>query len=309
MLTKTLLRSDGIALAILLACSMLAAQPAASPMPAPTSAPAASPAPAPAASTSQSEPISPQIEKILDDCEAAGDKTFALRAKFKYARLQKRVANLTERDGSVLYLRKVQAGEPEKNLEKLKFENPEGKTPPALPDQKFGKIRFDNLKEDLFTSTKPEIYSFYDRFVHELNYKTMQLVHRELVPEGQVIDPFRLGEGVFPIPFGQKKKDMLAHFAIRLIPAADKDPADSDHLELTPRPDSDMARRNKGKNLLLHLYIDRRLHLPVRIVNETRDERITVDFSAIEINPKITEQDFKLEKPAGFQETTVPLNK
>jgi outer membrane lipoprotein-sorting protein len=142
-----------------------------------------------------------------------------------------------------------------------------------------------------------------------LNEKTQQLVHRELVPAGQTIDPFRLGEGVFPIPFGQKKKDMLDHFTIRLIPPTAKDPAGCDHLELTPRPDTDMARRNKGKSLLLHLYIDRRLSLPARIVNETRDERVTVDFTAIEINPKVAEKDFKLEKPPGYNETTVPLNK
>jgi hypothetical protein len=81
---------------------------------------------------------------------------------------------------------------------------------------------------------------------------------------------------------------------------------------LTPLPGTELARRNKGKNLLMHLYIDqagRTAGLPVRIVNETRDERIAVDFTAIEINPAVTEKDFKLEKPAGFGESTVPLNK
>ena len=281
---QSILRFAGIALTLLLAGSMLAAQPTPPPTPGPTSAPASGSA----ASTSQAEPISPQLEKVLDNCEAAGDKVLAIRAKIKYERLQKLVDNVTTREGSVLYMRKVQADQ---------------------PDAKFGRIQFDTLKEDLYVSTKKEIYSFYDRYVHELNEKTQQLVHRELVPAGQVIDPFRLGEGVFPIPFGQKKKDMLAHFSIRLIPATDKDPAGCDHLELTPRPDTDMARRYKGKKLLLHLYIDGRLNLPVRIVNETRDERITVDFTAIEINPKVTDNDFKLEKPPGFQETTVPLNK
>jgi len=243
----------------------------------------------PAAPTSQrNEAVSTQVERILDRSEAAGDRINGLKAKMAYERNQKLVKEITERDGAIQYLKK---------------------TDPAAPagqkEQIFFLVRFDNLKTKLYVSTKMETYSLHDRFLDELNEKTSMLIHREVVPPGQVINPTRLGEGPFPVPFGQKKKDVLENFTVQLVAPADKDPRNSDHLELIPKPGNALAKKYKK----VSFFISRENDLPVRIVTESSEDIVTAEFTDIQINPKQTPDDFILKRPPGFQENTIPLNK
>lgn len=242
----------------------------------------------PATQSATSRPaVSPQAEAILDRVEAAGAKALAIKAHMKYVRNQTLVKDVTTRDGSVAYLKQIDRNE--------------GKP----VEHVFFRIQFDNLQTEDFVSTKRETYSFDGRFLHELNEKTEQFIHHEVVRAGQVLDPTRLGQGPFPAPFGQRKEDVLANFSVSLVAPAAGDPKGTDHLDLTPLKGADLARKYRR----VHLFVSRDLNIPIRMVTEsTDDELVTVDFTDIELNPKLTPADFQLKNPKKFAESTVPLD-
>ncbi|MDD4892286.1 MAG: hypothetical protein PHU85_20380 [Phycisphaerae bacterium] len=242
----------------------------------------------PSAATSQPQ-VSPEVEKILDRGESAGAKALSLRAKMEYVRNQTLVGDITKRKGSIAYLKRIETG-PKGDTERVYF-----------------RVQFDTLERDDYVSTKKEVYSFDGRILHELNESTKLLVHREVVPPGEVLNPMRLGQGPFPAPFGQKKQDVLSNFSVKLIPTTDKDPKGTDHLELKPLPGTDLVKKYKK----VHLFVSRDLDLPIRMITEgTSDEIVTVDFTDIELNPKkLGEKDFELAKPSGYDEKTEKLDK
>jgi len=56
------------------------------------------------------------------------------------------------------------------------------------------------------------------------------MIRRQIAPEGEAVDPLRVGEGPFPIPFGQKKDDILRDFDVSLVDT--KDGIDAEGLQL-----------------------------------------------------------------------------
>jgi outer membrane lipoprotein-sorting protein len=104
---------------------------------------------------------------------------------------------------------------------------------------------------------------------------------------GEKKNVFKLGEGPFPVPFGQKKKDITDTFTIKLI----KDPKDplgktTDHLECTPRPNTDLAKRY-GK---VQFWISRENDLPVKVKTidkQDNEQSITAIFTDLEINKSL----------------------
>ena len=69
------------------------------------------------------------------------------------------------------------------------------------PSSKF-LIRFDETIAGGVKRPKPEYYLFDGRWMTERNDATKQIIKREVVREGQSIDPFKLKKGPFPLPFG-----------------------------------------------------------------------------------------------------------
>ena len=43
-----------------------------------------------------------------------------------------------------------------------------------------------------------------------------QAIRRQLAPEGESFDPLRVGEGPFPVPLGQPKKDVVREFIVTM---------------------------------------------------------------------------------------------
>ena len=99
---------------------------------------------------------------------------------------------------------------------------------------------------------------------------------------GEKLDVFQIGKGPFPLPFGQKKAEILRHFAVKLIRPGPKDPKNADHLECTPLPGTEMHEKY-GK---VHFYIDRKLDLPVCVKTVEKEEgnEISASFSKIRLN-------------------------
>ena len=141
---------------------------------------------------------------------------------------------------------------------------------------------------------------FDGRWYTEARQVTKTVIKRELVREGESVDPFELGSGPFPLPFGQKKADILKNFTVSLVPAAEGDPADSDHLECIPRPGSQLAEDYKE----LHFHISRKYELPVRVVAHQRKERktLTVNFKNLETNQGLARSRLDRQFPKSWTE-------
>jgi hypothetical protein len=127
-------------------------------------------------------------------------------------------------------------------------------------------------------------------------------------------DPFKLGEGPFPLPFGQRKADILREFDVTRIEPAAGDPPDTDHLKLVPRADTSTAQTYK----FVHFWIAREgeeAGLPVQVQAGKRDGTgrldtiITVTFKDARLNEAFSASVFRLDTPRGYQETVEPLQR
>ena len=80
----------------------------------------------------------------------------------------------------------------------------------------------------------------------------------------------------------------------RLVEAKPADPANCDHLAMTPLDKSPFAKEYKN----LHLWINRKTTLPVRFEYEDLSAEITrCDWTKIKINSPISSRQFKLKIP------------
>jgi outer membrane lipoprotein-sorting protein len=132
----------------------------------------------------------------------------------------------------------------------------------------------------------------------ERNYHSKTEVTRQVARPGEKVNLFKLGEGSFPLPIGQAPQDVRANFTLRRL-AADPiaDPANTDHLQLTPRPGTSLARHFKT----IDVWIDRSNDMPVRIetldVNETEDLKTELTNLKINIPPRDADfQPVKIDK-------------
>ena len=114
------------------------------------------------------------------------------------------------------------------------------------------------------------------------------------------------------MPFGQKKAAILDEFAVTLVAPAKGDPSGTDHLLLTPRPDSATSDRYAN----LHFWVVRSGELsglPVKVQATKKrptgqvDAYNTVEFTNPKLNQPIGGGVFKIETPVGFEEIVEPL--
>lgn len=141
---------------------------------------------------------------------------------------------------------------------------------------------------------------------------TRTVTRRQIRRDNDPGDPFKLGQGPFPVPFGQKKSDILREFQVARAPAEKDDPAETDHLVLLPRPESTMADKYKQ----LDFWISREgeiAGLPVKLklaqIKGTGevDSYITILFEKARLNSGFADTMFRIEKPAGYDEIVEPL--
>jgi hypothetical protein len=172
------------------------------------------------------------------------------------------------------------------------------------PNAKFY-VHFDQLIADGVARATGEYFVFDGRWLVERNDRSRSIIRRQIAREGEHIDPFKIGEGPFPLPFGQRRNDILREFDVRLEKLDVGDPPGSDHLKCVPRPNTELAARYSR----VEIFVDRRLELPVRIVTErVRDgNRIEVDFKKIDVNEAPAGSWFDIEEPEDFVVTVEPL--
>jgi hypothetical protein len=136
-------------------------------------------------------------------------------------------------------------------------------------------------------------YVFSGVWFVEVDHEEKLFIKRQVVVAGEEYDPLKLGEGPFPLPIGQERKEVLARFEVSLIPLPDTGPlaklkgeAPVDGLRLIPRSGSraaeDIAR--------IDLFYDRATHLPVGIdLIEINGDRKTARLEDLRRNPPLDE--------------------
>ena len=216
------------------------------------------------------------LEAVLDRLEEAGGKVHDLRTGLVFETFNTVLEDRITKTGELLYKKQQ-------------------------PNAMF-LVRFDRVSQGGVTSESREWHLFDGRWYTEARQTVRQVIKREIVREGKEINPFELGKGPFPLPFGQKKSEMLRLFDIALVRPAAGDPKACVHLACQPKPDTEMADKYKT----LHLYVSDKLDLPVRIVaDQTDDNVVTVIFEKLEINPAVAGSAFQL--PAETRDWDVEI--
>lgn len=250
-------------------------------------APATAPASQPATASAPT-PIDPELDAILSRLESRGETVHDLTCQVKQIMKGLTVGEVIVKQGELKYLR----GAP--NTSNARFS-----------------IHFTKITQDDFP-LKPEWYVFDGRWFIEAKESTRTVVRREVVREGETLDLFTVDDSPFPLPFGQKKAELLEYFDIEQRPLDTNDPKDSKHLYCVPKPGTEKEKEFKE----VHFYIDPKLDLPVKIVAHrktgTRVSEIhTVTFPGLSneaMNRGLRGGDFEFKTPGGWSETTETLD-
>jgi outer membrane lipoprotein-sorting protein len=223
--------------------------------PAAPAEPAPPPAPpaAPAAEAAAAPPAA-DVAEVLDKMDAAGKDFRSVRARFDYELNQTLYEDVQKRKGELAYLAP--------NL--LRFE---------------------------FTDRPQETFVFDGRILYHKKDGTKQLVIWELrLPGEPPVESLELGKTPFPLPFGQKKEQVLKLFTVgrdSKEEAADKDSRAV--LVLVPRKDTPLAKDYKK----VLLWVDVKSYLPTRArLYDNSDNITTVDFHHLEVNKDVDAKGF-----------------
>jgi hypothetical protein len=152
-----------------------------------------------------------------------------------------------------------------------------------------------------------ERHMFDGRWYVELKSDTKTVIRREIRHAGDLENPYKLGEGPFPLPFGQKKADILKEFEVTLIPSAQSDPPDSDHLKLIPHEGSQTGRNYKHVEVWIAREGPQR-GLPIKVKTAKKaptgrlDSFITITFKNVRLNEGFSGGIFDIKTPPGYHE-------
>jgi outer membrane lipoprotein-sorting protein len=236
------------------------------------SAPATQPVTQPAPTTASQPAVSKDVERILENLEKKREQIKDMEANITYENLQLIAEDKQTQRGQIRYIAAT-----------------EQTTPKFM-------VYFHTLIHDDVQRKRQLWYCFDGRMLREVNEQTRHAIDREVVRPGERIDPFALG-GPFPVPFGQKKSEMLEFFQITLVEPTKDEKGKTDHLLLIPLPKTDLAREYKQ----IEYWVDREREIPVRIVSEDRHKNIiTAVFSDIRINIGLNEKDLLKDVPASY---------
>jgi len=129
--------------------------------------------------------------------------------------------------------------------------------------------RFAMLFETLIVGTRRQDrqrhYVYDNGWLAEIDFEQKQFIKRQIVAPGKEFDPFKLGEGPFPLPIGQNRDDVLNRFNVTLLDQPEDDKlADLENVEgmrLIPKP-----RTREAENFeRVDVFYDKDTHLPVGI--------------------------------------------
>ncbi|RJP33699.1 MAG: hypothetical protein C4547_11865 [Phycisphaerales bacterium] len=222
----------------------------------------------------QAQTARARVDEILADQERVGQHLRGVGCQVEYSDTDELNLSTTRREGFVKYLRT--GGNP------------------------LFWIEFHKQVTDDMVAESRIWYVFNGSSLLEARERDRAMIERQVVSAGQTLDLFDLDTAPFPMPFGQKRDEILKHFEVKLVPPKPADPENTDHLVCTPREGSPLARRYER----LEFFVLRDLHLPRRILSiENGGYRTVVanfpDLSAESLRQKLTPQDFA--EPAAWK--------
>lgn len=126
----------------------------------------------------------------------------------------------------------------------------------------------------------------------EANHDRKTFTKRQIVEPGKRFDPLKLGEGPFPVPFGQAKAEVEARFAVELceVPPLPRLRSITDvcGLRLLPKEGSAMAKDTEK----IEVFYEREgLALRAIVLSGRNGDRTTVVFSRPALNVDLSAED------------------
>jgi hypothetical protein len=212
------------------------------------------------------------IEKILDRIEARGRDIKDIRCKVEYIVEDNITDDIIKQRGEI----------------RFKQGNP---NPTFL-------LVFDKLIEDGMVKRVKRWYLFDGRYLVEAIERTKSIIRHDVAPPGEEFDLFSLDQSPFPVPFGQKKAEILKHFDVTLDPLRDEE--GRDHLICVPKKESHFAKDYSRMDFFVSSVVD----LPTKIVMVSNppafpDKIMTANFSDLSpgsINRGLSDESIRLPK-------------
>lgn len=151
-------------------------------------------------------------------------------------------------------------------------------------------------------------YLFDGTWFIEVQDERKMIIRREIRRPNDPRNPFKIENGQFPVPFGQKKSEIVREFTVELVPPDPKDPKGTRHLLLTPRPSARIADTYSRLEFWVVDEGDKLEGLPIRVVAGRKDGTgressfVTIDFEQIELNTGMSSSEFEIKTPSGYEE-------
>ena len=243
------------------------------------------------AAVAQTQPTSepaadPQIDQVLDELHARGGTLKEFIADISEADSDTVMQNTTTKTGNVWYQVK-----PDQTVRlRVVFNKKQVGSKPAR----------DERRE----------YLLDNGWLIDRDYPDKIEKNQQVSQPGEKVNLFQLGKGPLPLPIGQDKKDVHDQFDVMQVPAAQGDPPRTVHLQLKPKPGTDLAR----KFTTLDFWINRKLAMPIRV--ETLDAQQSmdqvIDLQNLNVNPTpgLKDTDFTLpsiDKEPGWNRHDEPF--
>lgn len=168
-------------------------------------------------------------------------------------------------------------------------------------------IRFSEKLTGTRRDKLDELHLFDGCWYIQADARTKTVQRQEVRRPDDPGNPYKVGEGVFPLPFGQKKADILREFEVQKLPPEDQDPPNTDHLRLLPRQGTKTGQSYKQ----LDFWIDREgatagLPVKVRVAKLAGtgklDSHITITFRDAQLNTGFSRSVFEFKTPPGYTE-------
>lgn len=207
------------------------------------------------------------IDQVLRELEAVGKNLRSFIANVTLTETDALTADQFGRTGSVVYEQR-------------------GKTDARL------RVNFERKVVSGRSQEHRVDYLLDDGWLIERDYRGKTEVRRQVLRPGQKLDLLKLGEGPFPLPIGQEVDEVHRLFEVTMPPPGEDAPANTDHLRLTPRPNSQFASKFQS----IDVWVDRGSHMPVRIetLDASGDVLRTTDLTNVQVNPPIVDARFEL---------------
>lgn len=141
------------------------------------------------------------VDELLVRLETADKDLQSLSASIKYDTISTIDNDKQSRVGSVHFLTHPQV--------------------PGEPADRSINVTFDTVTRDNKRSEENRSFILNKGVFVEKVEKDKQINRYKLGPEGKKVDPLKIGEGPFPLPFGQKPDDIKTRFDVTLLPGTD----------------------------------------------------------------------------------------